>query len=153
MFAPQPFYRSSGEHTSPVSLAGQTERPERFETLLRVLKERVSIIDVADLLCGPMKLKPLPGNRWIARCPLLDHHSYGLPSFVVYKDENRWRCYGCGCGGGDVLHLYQLGGGYTDKTEALADLASEYGVNTTVMPKDRLAYGKAYAAAEREAGA
>jgi len=42
------------------------------------------------------------GNRVKYKCPL---HREKTPSFVWYKDQNSWWCYG-GCGGGDNIDLY-----------------------------------------------
>jgi hypothetical protein len=97
---------------------------------IAALKERVPVIDVADLLCGPAGNRSgwrRVGDLWVARCPLPEHECPWSFSFAVSKDENCWYCCECRVGG-DVLDLYALAGGCTDKAKALTDLARERGV-------------------------
>jgi hypothetical protein len=48
------------------------------------------------------------GSGRIVKCKcVLPSHDDRTPSFVVYTDTNRWRCFGCG-NGGDILDLIQL---------------------------------------------
>jgi hypothetical protein len=80
-------------------------RPERRGGCLK------TVIDLADLLCGPAgnrsELSRI-SDKWVGRCPLPDC-SAGLPSFVVWPGTDTWRCYACLQGGG-VTDLARLAG-------------------------------------------
>ena len=103
-----------------------------FKRCLAVVKEAVPVIDIADLLCGPDRLRRV-NTHWVGRCPLPDHEDK-TPSFVVYPGNNSWWCFGCSRGS-DVLDLYQLAHGYSEKWEALVGLAQEWGVELPKRPK------------------
>ena len=111
--------------------SNRTENPRNpedgysFKKSIEAVKVAVTVIDVADLLCGPGGLRN-QGMHWFGRCPLPDHEDK-TPSFVVYPNNNSWWCFGCSRGS-DVLDLYQLAHGYTQKWEALIALAMERGV-------------------------
>lgn len=57
-------------------------------------------IPVGDLMEVPVKFKS-PGREMYC-CPLHDEKN---ASFVWYKDNNSWYCFGC-CKGGSVIDLY-----------------------------------------------
>lgn len=125
--APEQSYHSS--HTD------NPRNPEErygFKQCVGVVKEAVPVIDVADLLCGPGGLRRV-NTHWIGGCPLPDHEDK-TPSFVVYPGNNSWWCFGCSRGS-DVLDLYQLAHGYSEKWEALVGLAQERGVKLPGRPK------------------
>ena len=103
-----------------------------FKQCVEVVKAAVPVIDVADLLCGPGKLRRV-NTHWVGRCPLPDHEDK-TPSFVVYSGNNSWWCFGCSRGS-DVLDLYQLAHGCSEKWEALVGLAQERGVKLPGRPK------------------
>jgi hypothetical protein len=69
MLAPRPEYRDTTR--SPIR-----SRPERRgvsrRTVITEAKEKVATIDLADLLCGPGKMRKV-GARWVAQCPLPSH--------------------------------------------------------------------------------
>jgi hypothetical protein len=95
-------------------------------------KEAVSVLDLADRLCGP-GLK-IVGDHWTARCPLPDHQDR-VPSFVVYTETDSWYCFAC-LRGGDVVELYRLYHGY-DQSEAhtaAAMLLLEFGYEVPERP-------------------
>lgn len=99
-----------------------------FNRSLEAVKAAVSVIDEADLLCGPAGQRTglrRVGERWVGLCPLPDHDEK-TPSFTVFPDDHWW-CFGCNRGG-DVLDLHQLAHGYTEKWEALVSLARARGV-------------------------
>jgi hypothetical protein len=96
-------------------------------------KEAVSVLDLADMLCGPGKLRKV-GDRWTARCPLPDHED-NIPSFVVYPETESWYCFAC-LRGGDVVELARLAWGY-DEVEAhsaAAMLLMEFGYEPPSRP-------------------
>jgi len=75
-------------------------------------KELIATIDLADTLCGPGQLRKV-GETYTARCPLPDHEDR-IPSFVVYPETNSWFCFAC-VRGGDVVELYRLANGYSER--------------------------------------
>jgi CHC2 zinc finger len=107
-----------------------TSRPERRgvsrKTVITVAKERIPTIALADLLCGPAKMRRI-GTEWVGRCPLPDHEDK-TPSFTVNRDKNLWFCHGCHRGG-DVIQLALYAWGYEKSEEkmAAADLLREFG--------------------------
>jgi hypothetical protein len=130
MLTPRIVYLSKGRSPSGVLSGAAATSIHDPERLLETVKERVPVIDVANLLCGPA------GNRsgwrqvydlWVARCPLPDHTCPWPFSFAVSKVENFWYCCECRVGG-TVVDLYALAGGYSDQAKALTDLARESGV-------------------------
>jgi hypothetical protein len=106
------------------------ERPERRgvsrRSVIEEAKDKVPVIDFADLLCGPAKMRRV-GTEWVARCPLPDHEDK-TPSFTANPEKNLWFCHGC-LRGGDVVELARFAWGY-EKHEvqmAAADLLHEFG--------------------------
>jgi len=96
-------------------------------------KEKVAVIDLADLLCGPAKMRRV-GDEWLARCPLPDHEDQ-TPSFTANPEKNLWFCHGC-VRGGDVVELARFAWGY-DKSEipmAAALLLREFGYEIPPRP-------------------
>jgi DNA primase len=89
-------------------------------------KEAVSIIDLADKLTGP------GGPR--RRCPLPGHEDRS-PSFVLYPQTASFFCYGC-LRGGDVVELYRLVQGYSEREAhvAAANLLMEFGHEVPQRP-------------------
>jgi hypothetical protein len=96
-------------------------------------KEAVPVIDLADRLCGPGRMRRI-GEKWVARCPLPDHED-GSPSFTVYPGDGGWYCYGCLCGG-DVVELARLAWGYDERDAhtAAATLLMEFGHEVPKRP-------------------
>ena len=106
-------------------------RPERRgvsrKTVIEAAKEAVPTIDLADLLCGPGKMRRA-GDRWVARCPLPGHEDR-TPSFTVYTETNSWFCFGACLRGGDVVDLAAAAWSYGrgEMAMAAADLLHEFG--------------------------
>jgi DNA primase len=112
-------------------------RPERRgvnrRRLIDEAKAKVPVIDLAELLCGPGKMRRI-GAEWVGCCPLPDHEDK-TPSFTVNPDKNVWFCHGC-LRGGDVVELARFAWGY-EKGEvamAAADLLHEFGHETPPRP-------------------
>jgi CHC2 zinc finger len=99
-----------GSHTKPIDAA----------------KEAVLVIDLADRLAGPGKLRRV-GKTWATNC-LLPNHEDRTPSFVVYPETNSWYCFSC-LRGGDVVELARLAWGYDEREAhtAAAMLLMEFG--------------------------
>ncbi len=97
------------------------ERPERRGVSRRRVideaKEKVPVIDLADLLCGPAQMRRR-GEEWLARCPLPDHEDR-TPSFTTNPEKNLWWCHGC-LRGGDVVELARHAWGYSKAEVATA---------------------------------
>jgi len=62
---------------------------------------RLKALDIEDVACKFTDLQG-SGNRLKGRCPL---HEERTPSFYVYTDSQRWRCFGACAEGGDVVDL------------------------------------------------
>jgi DNA primase len=109
---------------------GKAERPERraasTRSVVEEAKAKVSIIDLADRLCGPAKMRRV-GDKWTARCPL-PHHDDRSPSFTAYPETDSFFCFGCLIGG-DVIELARHAWGYGEHEVAMAaaDLLREFG--------------------------
>jgi CHC2 zinc finger len=122
--APRPKYHDHDPSPTP-------SRPERRgvsrKTVIDAAKEAVPTIDLADLLCGPGRMRKV-GERWVARCPLPGHEDK-TPSFTVYTETNSWFCFGACLKGGDVVDLAAAAWGYGrgEMAMAAADLLCEYG--------------------------
>ena len=130
MNTPRIVYLGNGRSPLGVSSSGEAACLHDLEGLLETVKERVPVIDVAGLFCGPAGNSSgwhRVGNLWLAGCLLPEHECPWSFSFAVSTDENRWYCCECRVGG-DVLDLYAFAGRYTDKANALTDLACERGV-------------------------
>jgi CHC2-type zinc finger protein len=97
----------------------------RFGRGIEAIKERVPIEQVAQeyfeaRLAGP--------NRLLARCPSPEHEDR-TPSFTIFTDTQRFKCFGIGCGiAGDVVDLEKICGGHSQLWEAMVALAIRYGV-------------------------
>jgi DNA primase len=122
--APQEPYYSPTPSPTP-------SRPERRgvsrKTVIEAAKEAVPTIDLANLLCGPGKMRRT-GDRWVACCPSPGHEDR-TPSFTVYPEANSWFCFGACLRGGDVVDLAAAAWGYSkaEVSMAAADLLREYG--------------------------
>jgi hypothetical protein len=84
-----------------------------------------SISDVKDNidLCEVVRafgvdLKPSGPGRYQANCPF---HSEQTPSFFIFQEKRRFKCFGCGAGG-DVFDFYthQTGCTFKEAVKALA---------------------------------
>jgi CHC2 zinc finger len=120
----------SPEYHSPTS-SPTPSRPERRgasrTTVIEASKKTVPTIALADLLCGPGKMRRV-GDRWVARCPLPNHDDR-TPSFTVYTETKSWFCFGACLRGGDVVDLAAAAWGYGrgEMAMAAADLLEKFG--------------------------
>jgi hypothetical protein len=96
-------------------------------------KEAVPVIDLADRLAGPCKMRRV-GKTWATNC-LLPNHEDRSPSFVVYPETNSWYCFAC-LHGGDVVELARLVWGYEERDAhvAAAMLLMEFGHEVPQRP-------------------
>lgn len=104
-----------------------------YTTPINAAKEAVPVIDLADRLAGPAKLRRA-GATFVTNCLVLGHEDR-VPSFVVYPQSNSWYCHGC-LEGGDVVELYRLAHGYDQREAhtAAAYLLMEFGHEVPQRP-------------------
>lgn len=63
---------------------------------------RLKQLDLATVAGKFTRLQTAGGQKLKGRCPLHDERT---PSFYVYEDSQRWRCFGACATGGDVVNL------------------------------------------------
>lgn len=90
---------------------------------IEVIKEAVPIERVA---AEYTELRSVWEGRYEGRCPFPDHEDR-TPSFHVYAEERRFKCYGCQLFG-DVLDIEELCGRHTETWTAVVALSMRYGV-------------------------
>jgi len=73
-----------------------------MSTVIDHIKDKLTIVEALELY-SDVKLRKYHSHKkqFNICCPL---HIDKTPSFTVYKDSNRWKCW-AGCGGGDVINL------------------------------------------------
>lgn len=118
MIGPEQLYRKPSK-PSPPERRGVSTR-----SVIEEAKSRVPIIDFADLLCGPGKMRRA-GERWVVRCPIPDHTDK-TPSFCIWPAEGRCWCFGCSRGG-DVVDLASLAWGIDNPAAAAAEVLLTFG--------------------------
>jgi len=64
--------------------------------------ERLRAINIVALAERYTRLVPAGPGKWRGCCPL---HPEKTPSFYVFADSKRWRCFGACARGGDVVDL------------------------------------------------
>ena len=87
------------------------------------VEEIRSRLDIVDVLSKHVELKRT-GRNYKALCPF---HTEKTPSFVVFPDTQRWRCFGACSEGGDVYSFLMKKNGW-DFGETLRTLAEQTGV-------------------------
>jgi DNA primase len=93
------------------------------ELISRVL----AATDLVDIIGGYLELKPSGGARYKALCPF---HNEKTPSFIVSRDRQTFKCFGCNKGGDAITFLEEYEG--LDFKEALQKLADRAGIE---LPK------------------
>jgi hypothetical protein len=94
-----------GSLGAPNQEAHAQRKPASFRRQLQAVKEAVRIEQVASdygdfRLAGP--------DRLVGRCVSSDHEDR-TPSLFIFLREQRFKCFGIGCGAsGDVLDLVML---------------------------------------------
>lgn len=63
---------------------------------------RLKQLELATVAGRYTELRPAGAGRLKGRCPL---HKERTPSFYIYEDTQRWRCFGACATGGDVVDL------------------------------------------------
>ena len=70
--------------------------------------DRLRALDLATVARCYTELNPAGTGKLKGLCPL---HQEKTPSFYVYQDSHRWRCYGACATGGSVIDLLAAKGG------------------------------------------
>jgi hypothetical protein len=97
----------------------------RFGRAIDAVKAGVRIEEVA---AEYVELKLAGPNRLLGRCPHPDHTDR-TPSFTVFTDTQRFKCFGIGCGiSGDAVDLEKLCGNHDKLWTAMVALSVRYGV-------------------------
>jgi hypothetical protein len=109
-------------HTSTTEPTPNSKARYRGVSYVRPItaaKEAVPVLELADKLTGP--------DTRVRRCPLPDHEDK-TPSFTLYPETQSFFCFGC-LKGGDVVELYRLARGYSEREAhvAAAMLLMEFG--------------------------
>ena len=97
-----------------------------FASRLAEVKQRIDIISVAALLGLPV-IEHWPSTRRRFRCPVHGDGNDKNPSGVLYTDQNRYWCFGCGTGG-SMIDLVIAFGAATSAGRALEWLESHSGI-------------------------
>ena len=116
---------------------------------MSVVDEIKARIDIVEIVSQYVQLKKA-GRVYKGLCPF---HSEKTPSFVVYPDEGRYHCFGCGADG-DVFTFLEQKEGLTFP-EALKVLAQKAGVelpDRRESPEEKSARERLYALLSAAAG-
>lgn len=108
--------------------------------------------DIVDVINEYLPLKPA-GSNYRALCPF---HNEKTPSFMVSREKQLYKCFGCGQGGGVVQFI--MGKENLDFVEAIHHLARRVGIqipdtNMTSEEKGRLVENRKLMELHREAAA
>ena len=104
-----------------------------FADFTERVRDRARITDLAGELTRLSQ-----GARPVGLCPF---HKETDASFVVYPEENRWKCFGCGRGGSVFDFVMQAEG--VDFWGAVLQLAGRYGIQIPEFgTKDKQAAGR-----------
>ena len=89
----QPIPPFPGDRPAPTKSSGRRGRS---------LFDSIQEVDLADYASQFTRLRTAGPGKWKGLCPL---HNEKTPSFYVYSDAWRWRCYGACATGGDIVTL------------------------------------------------
>lgn len=100
--------------------------PRRNDKLMDLARDLKALWPIARFCEDLMVMRLIrTGNRFRATCPLAGHHDKS-PSFVLYLEQDKFHCFGCGQHG-DIFDLTQHYFGITEFADAVRKLAEETG--------------------------
>jgi hypothetical protein len=102
-------------------------------TTSSIIEEIKAGLDVVEVVSEHVALQK-SGRAFKALCPF---HSEKTPSFTVFPDSQRWKCFGCG-EGGDVLDFVMRREGW-DLHTAMEELARRAGVELRPLTAEQQA--------------
>ena len=109
----------------------ERRQPASFRRQIRAVKDGVRIEAVASDYGEP---RLMGRGRLLMRC-VSPAHDDRTPSLTVFTEEQRFKCFGVGCGAhGDVLDLVRLAEG-CELWEAMMILSTRYGIKLPGRPK------------------
>ena len=89
-----------------------------------------SKIDLVQLVTGYVPALKKSGRNWWACCPF---HAEKTPSFCIWPEDDRWKCFGCGAGGDAFAFIMRIEN--LDFVGALKLLAEKTGVELDDRPR------------------
>ncbi|MGD9580009.1 MAG: DNA primase [Vampirovibrionia bacterium] len=90
-----------------------------FNAAIEEIRARTDIVEVISEYVALKKA----GRNWTGLCPF---HNEKTPSFMVNREKNIFKCFGCGAGGDALSFLQQIQ--KKSFSEIVADLAEKYGI-------------------------
>lgn len=93
------------------------------------IQEVLQRIDLVELVRRHVELKKV-GRSWVGLCPF---HAERTPSFHVFPESRRFRCFGCDQGGDALTFVMEMEG--KDFPTALRQLAEQAGVSLAYDPE------------------
>lgn len=112
-------------HKEAFSDIGSVNTGSINSKLIKEMISKLSIVDVLSDLYG-LSFDQHTDTRFRGHCPFPDHRD-SSPSFDVWDDTGRYKCWGCGRSG-DILEFFKIIDGISFK-EALLKLSALSGVN------------------------
>jgi hypothetical protein len=109
--------------------SGETATGAAFRRQIETVKDGVCITQVASEYG---LFKAAPSGRLIGRCISPDHEDK-TPSFVVYRQGQRFHCFGCQARG-DVVDLVRLAEPTMAVWEIMLALAMRFGIELPTRP-------------------
>ncbi len=92
-----------------------------------LIKSRINLVDLVGSYVPGLKKS---GRNWWACCPF---HAEKTPSFCIWPEDDRWRCFGCNEGGDAFSFVMRIEN--VDFKRALEVLAEKAGIELEDRPK------------------
>ena len=92
-----------------------------------LIKSRINLVDLVGSYVPGLKKS---GRNWWACCPF---HAEKTPSFCIWPEDDRWRCFGCNEGGDAFSFVMRIEN--VDFKRAIEVLADKAGIELEDRPK------------------